>query len=403
MKEIEKEIRYMGTIKLYDIDAYATRFEAKVLSCVETELTCKDDSMHQCYEVILNQTLFFPEEGGQTPDKGKLGVAEVVDVQIKGDTIYHYVNMPLETGCEVSGSIDWQHRFFNMQQHSGEHIFSGLAYKKYGYKNVGFHLSNQIVTMDFDGVFSEVQLAEMEWEVNEAIAANVEIKTGYPSREELVQLEYRSKIELEDDVRIVEIVGYDMCACCAPHVHRTGEIGVFKIQSAQNYKGGMRISFLCGFRALEEYRKKSQIVSELTGILTTNQDNIAEHVSKLKEQVQNLKVELAQTNQKLMEYKIADIPTGQQDVLLFETELDSLVARNTVNKLMESHDGICGIFIGNDKDGYNFIIGSKTCDCREIATKLRQELNARGGGSAQMIQGAVAASQKSIEVTTYQL
>lgn len=378
----------METIKLYDRDAYETAFDAKVISCVE------EDGR---YEVVLEKTLFFPEEGGQTPDKGVLGGADVLDVQIKGDVIIHTVSNPLIVGENVAGEIDWKHRFFNMQQHSAEHIFSGLANKKYGYQNVGFHLSNQIVTMDFDGVFTESQLEEMEWEVNQAIVKNVEIKTGYPSKEELVKLKYRSKIEIENDVRIVEIVGYDMCACCAPHVRRTGEIGIFKIQSAQNYKGGMRISFLCGFRALEECRKKSKLITELTGILTTNQENLPEHVTKLKTQIQSLKTQLNNANQELMERKISEIPNEQKNVILFERDMETPVMRHVVNKLVEKHDGICGVFIGTEEEGYNFIIGSKSMDCRSVATKMKELFDARGGGSAQMIQGLVSVSAEQIK------
>jgi alanyl-tRNA synthetase len=153
----------------------------------------------------LDQTLFFPEEGGQTPDKGTINGIAVTDVQIKGDEIIHYLEVPLTVGETVTGEIDWKHRFSNMQQHSGEHIFSGTAYKKYGYRNVGFHLSDQIVTMDFDHPFTEEQLAEMEWAVNEAIVANVEVVTGYPSKDVLSQIEYRSKIDFDEGVRIVEI------------------------------------------------------------------------------------------------------------------------------------------------------------------------------------------------------
>lgn len=377
----------MATKKLYDIDAYATSFEARVESCEKTE---------QGYMVILDQTLFFPEEGGQTPDKGKINGIEVLDVQIKGDVITHFLGEVMEVGATVKGEIDWEHRFSNMQQHSGEHIFSGTAYKKYGYRNVGFHLSDQIVTMDFDHPFTEEQLNEMEWVVNEAIVANVEVITGYPSKEELSQMEYRSKIDFDEGVRIVEIKGYDVCACCAPHVHRTGEIGMFKIQSAQNYKGGMRISFLCGFRALEEYRNKSKVITELTGILTTNQEQLAENVLKLKSQTQSLKSQLVNAKQTIMESKIAEISSDEKNVLIFETDLDTPVMRNVVNKLVEKHEGICGVFVGNDTDGYNFIIGSKTADCREVAVRLKENLGARGGGSAQMVQGSVGAKAEDI-------
>lgn len=396
--KIEKRISMMPTKKLYDMDAYAREFEAKVLSCEKITYEKESEEDQNVYKIILDQTLFFPEEGGQTPDKGILGNGTVLDVQIKSNEIQHIVTEALEVGSIVIGKIDWSHRFFNMQQHSGEHLFSGLAHRKYGLKNVGFHLSNQIVTMDFDKALSEEQLKEMEWEVNEAIVANVEIKTGYPSKEELKSLEYRSKIEIDGDIRIVEIVGYDICACCAPHVKRTGEIGIFKIQNVQNYKGGMRISFLCGFRALEEYRKKAEIISELSGNLTTNQDNLVDHVNKLKTQVQSLKTQLSNAKQTMMESKIAEIPADQKDVLLFEKDIDTPVMRNVVNKLMETHEGICGIFVGSDEEGYNFIIGSKSVDCRDVAKKMKEELNARGGGKAQMIQGSVDAKKKDIMI-----
>lgn len=376
------ERKIMTTVKLYDRDAYATEFDAIVLSC---------EMVEDRFAVVLDQTLFFPEEGGQTPDKGTLNGVEVLDVQIKEDVITHYVAESLEVGSQVRGCIDWKHRFFNMQQHSGEHLFSGLAHHKHGLKNVGFHLSNQIVTMDFDKALSEEELKGMEWEINEAIVANVEIKTGYPTKEELEKLEYRSKIEIDGEIRIVEIPGYDICACCAPHVRRTGEIGMFKIQSVQNYKGGMRISFLCGFRALEEYRRKSEILSEVCGILTTNQENAAEHVSKLKTQVQSLKTQLSNVKQVMMESKLKEIPAEQKDVILFERDLETPVMRNVVNKLMESHEGVCGVFVGTDEEGYNFIVGSKTVDCHEVANKLRENFDARGGGKPQMIQGSLIA------------
>ena len=374
------------TEKLYDRDPYQRSFEAAVLSC---------KAMEDQYEVILDRTLFFPEEGGQSPDRGILGGAHVLDVQIKGDVIIHTLDVALEVGKTVTGEIDWDHRFSNMQQHSGEHIFSGLVYKNYGYTNVGFHLSDQIVTMDFNGPLTTEQIAELEWEVNRVIASNVEIKATYPTKEELAQMEYRSKKEIDGAIRIVEIAGYDLCACCAPHVARTGEIGGFKIQSVQNYKGGVRISFLCGFRALAEAGKKAQILSELTGILTTNQEQLAENVQKLKAKNQELQYQLNLAKQGLMELKLKQIPKDQKDVLLFEEDLDAAVMRNVVNQLMEEHEGICGVFVV-EGTGYKFIIGSKNIDCRQIATLLREKLGARGGGSQAMIQGSLQGEKEQI-------
>ena len=315
------------TIKLYDRDAYATEFEADIISC---EPNKADDKQ---FDIILNQTLFFPEEGGQSPDMGILGGFRVVDVQIKNGVITHTVDISagdcceaeketgkqitgnefepekveLAAGVHVHGKIDWQHRFYNMQQHSGEHIFSGIVHRRFGFENVGFHLSDSVVTMDFSGVISPEDIAEVEHEVNVAISKNIPIEVTYPSRDELAQLEYRSKIEIEGQVRIVTVPGYDVCACCAPHVKRTGEIGMLKVMNYQNYKGGVRISILCGFRALEAFRQKCDIISELMGIFTTNQEAIVDNVTKLKAVNQSLKSELGTAKSALLDYKVAEL------------------------------------------------------------------------------------------------
>ena len=372
------------TKKLYDLDAYATEFDAKVISCEQVEE--KDRTV---YHVLLDQTLFFPEEGGQSPDKGVLGGCNVLDVQIKKDIITHTVDAPLEAGASVHGKIDWKHRFNNMQQHSGEHIFSGTVHRKFGYDNVGFHLSDNIVTMDFNGVLTEQDASEIEYEVNEIIAKNLPVQVTFPSKEELADMEYRSKIEIEGQVRIVTIPDVDVCACCAPHVRQTGEIGMLKIMSLQSHRGGVRISILCGFRALEAFREKDKIVTTLANAFSTNQEKLPELVEKLQNLNQELKYQLADAKQKLMAVKMAEIPAEQETVILFESGIDTPVMRNVVNELVEKHSGICGIFVGTDEEGYNFIIGSSQKDCREIAAELREKTGARGGGSAQMIQGSV--------------
>ncbi len=376
------------TIRLFDQDGYATEFKARVLSCKEVEGK---------FEIVLDKTLFFPEEGGQSPDKGRLGGTEVLDVQIREGIIYHTAACPLLEGQEVIGKICWEHRFFNMQQHSGEHIFSGTVHRKFGLNNVGFHLSDQTVTMDFDGVLTGEELETVEWEVNRAITKNIEVQVSYPTKEELQTLDYRSKIEIEGQVRIITIPGYDVCACCAPHVRRTGEIGLVKVMSVQNHKGGIRVSILCGFRALQAFREKNRIVSALTNSLSTHQEALPGQVDKLKETLYSLKLQLAQAKQKLLECRLADIPADEKNVVLFEAELESKVVRNTVNNLMERHRGICGIFVKKEEGGYQFILGSKNADCREIALLLKEKLGARGGGSRTMIQGSVEAEEEEIK------
>ena len=376
------------TIKLYDTTPYETTFTATVLSCEK----CEDGICR----LILDKTLFFPEEGGQSPDKGTINGVEVVDVQINNDLVEHYVRSSFETGTEITGTIDWNHRFSNMQQHTAEHIFSGIVSREYGLKNVGFHLSDNIVTMDYDGVLTAEQIEDVEWKVNRAIAENIEIDACYPEKEELAGLQYRSKIEIDGPVRIVTIPGYDVCACCAPHVRRTGEIGILKVMTVQNYKGGVRISILCGFRALQAFREKNKIVSALTNCLSTAQENLLERVFGLKDDNQGLKMQIGILKQNVMLGKIEEIPTQQKHVILFEEELDTAIVRNVVNALVEKHEGNCAVFTGNDTEGYRFILGSKTLDCRETATALRERFGAKCGGSQVMIQGSVEADREAI-------
>lgn len=380
------------TIRLYDADAYQTEFEATVLACEEVE---KKDG--RGYQVWLDQTLFFPEEGGQSPDMGTIDGVEVLDVQIKNEVITHTLAAPLTVGTTVKGVVDWKHRFYNMQQHSGEHIFSGIVHKKFGYDNVGFHLSDSIVTMDFNGVISPKEITEIEEKVNQAIIENIPVEVSYPSKEELKELDYRSKIEIEGQVRIVTIPGYDVCACCAPHVRRTGEIGSLKVMNVQSYKGGVRVSILCGFRALDAFRQKADIITELMAEFSTSQDAILDNVKKLKGANQTMKNQLAAAKQELMEYKVSAIPEDSENAILFEADLETPVVRGVVNGLVEKFAGISAVFVGNDENGYQFIVGSKNKDCRQIAATLREKLSARGGGSDKMIQGSVAATQLQIE------
>lgn len=387
------------TIRLYDRDAYATDFEAVVVAC--EELVNKKETLYQIY---LDQTLFFPEEGGQSADKGFLTIADddnkqplqVLDVQIKKNVIRHTIARPLEPGTKVAGKVDWKHRYSNMQHHSGEHIFSGLTCRTYDCANVGFHLSDQIVTMDFNKPLTFEELTRIEQMANDAIYRNVEIKVSFPSKEELAHMEYRSKIEIEGQVRIVEVPGCDICACCAPHVRRTGEIGMLKIMNVSNHKGGVRVSILCGYRALDAFREKNRIITDIMAVLTTGQDQLAEQVSKMKNANAIMAGELAQAKRQLLEYKLSSIPAEQEDVLLFEQGLDSNVVRQVVNTLTQTHSGICGIFSGDDAKGYSFVIGSGSKDCKAIANSLRQQLSAKGGGSSQMIQGSVQATRERI-------
>ncbi len=379
------------TIKLYDLNAYDTEFTARVLSCSK----CEDEK--KGFEVVLDRTLFFPEEGGQTPDKGII-VSEgndreivVIDVRIKADIIYHYLDAPVEEGEAVFGRIDFEHRFSNMQQHTGEHIFSGIVNSRFGYDNVGFHLSDSVVTMDYSGQLSDEDLYQVELSVNRAIYENIEVIAEYPSPDILAKTNYRSKKELIGDVRIVTIPGYDICACCAPHVKRTGEIGILKVISSQNYKGGTRVSILCGQRALVYLWEEHEMISSLANELSTAKENIPEQFSKQQQEIADLKRKLSEAGEKILFSEFSKVPGDLENVCLFaESSSDANVIRRCVNKMTSERAGFCGVFWGSDDDGYRFIIGSSSDrNCNDVLTELKEKFQVRGGGAPAMVQGSM--------------
>lgn len=224
------------TEKLYDKDSHLKEFTGTVLSCKKTG---------EKYAVTLNRTAFFPEGGGQQSDRGYIGEAYISDVQIKNGEILHFADKPLSVGQAYDCKLDFDFRFRNMQNHSGEHIISGIIHRFYGFNNVGFHLGAEM-TMDFDGELTRQQLDEIEDLANKAVYENLPVKAYYPTDEELESLDYRSKLDLKENVRIVEIKGVDVCACCARHVKSTGEIGIIKILDFEKYKGGVRLIVKCG-------------------------------------------------------------------------------------------------------------------------------------------------------------
>ena len=381
------------TEKLFYQDSHRTEFTAKVISCEEA----KDG-----YRVVLDQTVFFPEGGGQYADTGMLGDTEVTDVHEKDDVIYHTTKEPLEAGSEVNGKINWDERFEKMQQHTGEHIVSGIVHERFGYNNVGFHLGSDYCTMDFDGPISKEQLKEIEAAANEAVYQDLEIKILYPSKDELKDLDYRSKIEIEGQVRIVEIPGYDVCACCAPHVKTTGEIGAIKLVSMVNYKGGERITMLCGRRAMRDYEKKDSMTKEISALLCAKEYEVAEAVVRLKDEQNRMKSQLAEMQQKLLEYRVAEIAVDQKIVTVFDSTLSGNLPREMMNKLLDKGAEICAVFAGTDEEGYRYVIGSRSEDVRPLSKMLNITFQGRGGGKPEMVQGSVKGTRTEIEEEVYQ-
>jgi alanyl-tRNA synthetase len=376
------------TEKLFYEDSHMITFSAVVKAC---------EKVGDYYEAVLDRTAFFPEGGGQYADMGYIDDVKVLDAHERDGVIYHKVEKELPVGKQVEGRIDWEERFSKMQHHSGEHIVSGLVNSIYGYDNVGFHMGKDAVTMDFNGALSKEQLKEIEKKANEAVVKNLDIQVLYPSKEELSEINYRSKIEIEGQVRIVIVPGYDTCACCAPHVKKTGEIGLIKLIGVQNYKGGVRVSMLCGFRAIDDYEAKSESVKRISVLLSAKEAEVADEVARLKEELASHKGRVAEMEQKLLQYKVNELPENEALVVLFESDLSGDAPRELANLLLGRGTEVGAVFAETGTNQYRYVIGSKSVDVRSFAKMLNEKFAGRGGGKPEMVQGSVSGAAEVIK------
>ena len=402
----------MQTLKLYDTHPYDTDFEAEIL-----ESTTESGML----SLVLDRTLFFPEEGGQTPDKGTVTAGgktyDISDVQITGGVIRHKVagsfdRIPEELGegSKVRGKICWPERFSNMQNHTGEHILSGLMHSLYGFDNVGFHLSRSTVTLDVNGFLSDEELADLERRANSVVWANVPVRGEYPAPEVLKTLEYRSKKEIEGAVRIVTIEGVDACACCAPHVGKTGEIGLIKILKVMREKSKMRLQILCGGRALSEMQRRQNVLDEISHMVSEPPEETARGVLRLQEENGQLKYRMNGMAMKYMDLLTAAVPERQMNVFLFEEKTDVQILRRGVNALCAKGIGFAGIFSGSDEEGWFYILGRcprqepdeaefsnlHKKDLKVLNKEFLSRLDGKGGGSAEMVQGSIRSGREEI-------
>lgn len=377
----------MKTEKLYYIDSHIRHFTATVVECRES---------NGKYEIILDKTAFFPEGGGQSGDTGYIADAKIFDTQIAGDTIIHYSDTPLPVNTEVEGRLDWEERFSKMQNHSGEHIVSGLVHSLFGYDNVGFHLGDD-VTIDFNGELSKNELQRVEALANEAIYKNVTFRCEFPDECQLKTLDYRSKLELTEDVRIVTIEGYDCCACCAPHVNTSGEIGIIKILDSNRHRGGMRVHLLCGSRALEDYRAKCRSLSPIAEELCVKPNETAEAFLKYKQEHGEMKMKIAALHKEIISLKSSEIEATDEKILIFEENIDMNELRKLALEGAKKTSKFCAAFCGSDSSGYRFAIASQEVDLRALSKQLTAELSAKGGGSNELIQGSITSAKGEIE------
>ena len=373
------------TQRLYDNDSFLKNFTATVLECE------KSDSG---WVVVLDKTAFFPEAGGQKSDKGTLGEALVLDVQIKNETIFHITDKPLQVGETVEGEIDFERRFDFMQQHSAEHIVSGIANSLYGCENVGFHLSEDIVTLDFDKLLNEAQVLEIEKQANQKVYENVAFNCFYPDDETLKSLNYRSKKELEGDIRIVEIENTDMCACCAPHVKTAGQIGLIKLLGTEKLRGGIRIELKAGNRALEDYNEKYQNVRKISSLLATAQNETALGVERLLDTLNEQKAQITALRYEIIKLKSSQFVPESDKTAVFENDFSIKDLQMFADSLHKLYGGIRGVF-AKTESGFDFCICGENLDA--FFGGFKSAFDVKGGGRNGMVQGKVSAEKTQIE------
>ena len=373
------------TVKLYDEDSYIKEFYAKVLEC--------EPSDHK-WAVVLDKTAFFPEGGGQLSDRGTIDNAEVLDVQIKNGKIYHITDSPVSSDT-VMGVIDFSRRFDFMQQHSGEHIVSGIAHSLYGCENVGFHLGEEITTIDFDKMLSKEEILELQRKANEKIFENVRIFTYYPDEETLKNLDYRSKKEILEDIRIVEIENTDVCACCAPHVKYAGEIGLISLAFSEKVRGGVRLELKCGKRALDSFEMMQKNISSIASALCSKPEETACGVERLLNQISELKFLLGGYKKQILENKIQNfVPESEITAEFMEnTEMKDL--QHFADGLYKKAGGVRCVFSKNG-DGFMFVFCGEPQKTEDLFKEFKENFNLRGGGRNGMVQGTVFADSKAL-------
>ena len=385
----------MKTIKLYEENSYLTSFQAKVLSCVPME----QDATR--YRVVLDQTAFYPEGGGQPFDTGILGGVPVLAVHDRGGAVVHELSAALPEGETVSGEIDWERRFSNMQNHTGEHIVSGIMKKHFDADNIGFHLGSETVTIDFGQVFTEEEIQWVQNLANEAVYMDLTVQNGYPGKDALAQISYRSKKEIADDIRIVTIPGYDVCACCGTHTGTTGAVGGVKILSVQNYKGGTRWSMLCGKRAMADYDRKNEMIRAIAAELSVKQYEAADAVMQLLQDIANLKHKNAETTRRLYRQKAQAFKNTTDRIVLSEEGLSQGELQKYVLEVLAAaplSPFVAAVSPSAEQDGVLHIaVMSDELDVRGVFGYLKENLEGRGGGTQKLVQGNLRGEIKDVE------
>ena len=384
------------TEKYYETDAYRREAAGRIIAA-------EPDAKTGGGRIALDGTVFYPEGGGQPADRGTLTLADgtvldVTDVHEQGGVIWHSVaSLPgaAVPGAEVRQALDWDWRFDKMQQHTGEHILSGILHSMFGAENVGFHIGADAVRMDTSVPISAEGLRAAELAANRIVWQNVPVIITYPTREELAALAYRSKKEIEGQVRIVTIPGADVCACCGTHTAFTGAVGQIKILSAENYKGGVRLSIVCGQRALEAAQAMRQRQADIGALLSAKASETARAVHRVYDEYTALKFAHFGLCSQLFDALAAQVTPGE-DAVRIVPGLDPDGLHRLAVRLTEATPGLCAALTPNEK-GTGYCLARAEGDVRPLTKALNAALNGRGGGKPGICQGSCAASPEQVE------
>ena len=363
-------------------------FRANVIQTKETE---------KGYAVMLDQTAFFPEGGGQTADTGTIGNARVLDVQIEDGEIWHFTDTLPETILVIC-KLDFEERFRKMQNHLGEHLLCGAIHKLYGYENVGFHLGADYMTFDISGPMTPEQIRKAELIANRAVAENAPVRCFYPK--DISSFQYRAKsdkLENVSDIRIVEVEGFDRCACCAPHLDEAGKVGLIKIVDAMKYKGGMRFSAFCGFDALADYDSRLTEIRKVSALLSAKPTEIALAVQAKLDEISELKKSLGALKRELNAFKLNAIEQTENNICIFDDTMDGNTLREFATGGVKKTSAVFAVFSGSDDAGYQFVIASETVKLKEKISEYKNALGGKCGGSDKMLFGHADANKEKIE------
>ncbi len=374
------------TGRLYYEDCHLYAFSARVLSCEQSETH---------WRVTLDATAFYPEGGGQAADVGTLGSVRVLDVREEGEDVVHFCDGPLEIGSTVEGAVDGAHRFDLMQQHTGEHIVSGLLNRRFGYENTGFHVGRDVMEVDFSGTLTSEDIAWVEKEANRAIWQNLPVKCWVPDPEELPGVVYRTKRALPWPVRIVQVGDVDCCACCGIHVAYTGEVGLIKIISAAKFHSGVRLEMVCGQRAFDYAAALFDQNKQISQLLSARPLETAEAVQKLADALSGEKVRCRELEKQLLR-SIVERYVDQENPVHFEDDLSGAALRELAEQMGMVCRGFAAVFSGED-GAYRYCLYSQEVDLRSLGKAMTAALNGRGGGKQEAQQGTVCATKKEIE------